>query len=139
MGTDIVVGIDGSENSEIALRWALDEAETHGARVRAVLTWTHLGQGGSGFGPLTTEADAQRVLDDTVARVAGERNGLVTTVVVNDLPVRALLEQAEQGAMLVVGSRGIGGIKGMLMGSVSRTVVERSKVPVVVVPQADPA
>lgn len=137
MSTDILVGIDGSENAERALAWALDEAEVRGVRVRAVLTWTYLGQKGGGLGPLTTEEHAQEYLAEFVDRVAGERRGLIDAVCVNDLPAQGLLEQAESGAaMLVVGSRGLGSVKGILLGSVSRTVVERSPIPVVVVPHA---
>jgi nucleotide-binding universal stress UspA family protein len=134
MSTDIVVGIDGSEHSQKALLWAIDEAELRGAKVRAVLTWTYLGQSGSKLGPLTTEADAQKLLGDLIDQVAGDRQHLVDAVTVNDLPAAGLLDQAATDAnLLVVGSRGIGGVKGMLLGSVSRTVVERSPVPVVVV------
>lgn len=135
MSTDIVVGIDGSEHSEKALVWAIDEAELRGVKVRAVLTWTYLGQSGSRLGPLTTEPDAQKLLAEIVDRVGGERSRSIDAVTVNDLPAAGLLDQAASGAeLLVVGSRGIGGVKGMLLGSVSRTVVERSPIPVVVVP-----
>lgn len=136
MSTDIVVGIDGSDDAERALRWALDEAEMRGVRVRAVLTWTYLGQSGSKLGPLTTEADAQALLSEVVDRVAGERVRMVDPVTVNDLPASGLLDQAgRDAALVVVGSRGLGGVKGLVLGSVSRTVVERSPVPVVVVPR----
>jgi nucleotide-binding universal stress UspA family protein len=138
VSTDIVVGIDGSENSEKALRWAIEEAGYRKARVRAVLTWTYLGQSGSKLGPLTTEADAQALLAEIVDRVGGDRASEIDAVTVNDLPVAGLLDQAADGAaMLVVGSRGLGGVKGLLLGSVSRTVVERSPVPVVVVHFSD--
>ena len=138
MSTDIVVGIDGSENSEKALLWALDEAGFRGARVRAVLTWTYLGQAGSKLGPLTTEEDAQKLLVEIIERVGGERASLVDAVTVNDLPASGLLDQAAtDAALLVVGSRGIGGVRGLVLGSVSRTVVERSPVPVVVVHHHD--
>lgn len=135
MSTDIVVGIDGSDHSEKALEWALDEAELRGVKVRAVLTWTYLGQSGSKLGPLTTEPDAQKLLGEIVDRVGGARTHLIDPVTVNDLAVAGLLDQAASGAaLLVVGSRGLGGVRGMVLGSVSRTVVERSSIPVVVVP-----
>ena len=70
-------------------------------------------------------------------RVAGERTPLVDAVTVNDLPAQGLLDQIAQGAALaVVGSRGLGSVKGIILGSVSRTVVERSPIPVVVVPHS---
>ena len=134
VSTDIVVGVDGSPNSEQALRWALDEAELRGARVRAVMTWSFLGQDDGGLGMGTTHEVAQAAVDEIVARVAGDRAGLVDAVPVNDLPVAGLLAQTPDAALLVVGSRGIGGVKGLLLGSTSREVVEHSTCPVVVVP-----
>lgn len=134
MGTDIVVGIDGSEHSKRALKWALDEAEVHGSRVRAVLCWSYLGLADSPMGVGTTEETARAELEAAVAPVAGDRIDLVDLTPVNDLPVAGLLGQAAEGAMIVVGSRGRGGVRGLMLGSVSRTVVERSPVPVVVVP-----
>ena len=135
MSTDILVGIDGSETAGRALVCALDVAAVRGAPLRAVLTWSSPGQKGRPFGPLTTEEDAQAFLAEFVDRVAGDRASLVDAVTVNDLPAPGLLEQAEAGAaLLVVGSRGLGSVKGILLGSVSRTVVERSPIPVVVVP-----
>lgn len=134
MSNDIVVGIDGSAHASRALTWALDEAEVRGSRVRAVLTWSYLGEADSTLGVGTTEADAQGALDDVIDTVAGDRRDLVDRVVLNDLPAAGLLDQAKDAALLVVGSRGRGGLKGLLLGSVSRTVIERSPVPVVVVP-----
>ena len=134
MTTDIVVGIDGSDNAARALAWALDEAELRGCRVRAVLTWSYLGEADSILGVRTTEADAAAALDRAVADAAGDRAGLVDAVAVNDLPAPGLLDQAKDAALMVVGSRGRGGLKGLMLGSVSRTVVERSPIPVVVVP-----
>lgn len=134
MTTDIVVGIDGSDDSAVALAWALDEAELRGCRVRAVLTWSYMGESRSVLGVGTTEEDARRVLGESVAATAGDRAHLVDQVTVNDLAVPGLLEQAADAALMVVGSRGVGGLKGLLLGSVSRTVVERSPIPVVVVP-----
>ena len=134
MGTDIVVGVDGSANSNEALRWALDEAEIRGARVRAVMTWSFMGEGESVLGVGTTEVDAKAALDESLRDAAPERMDLIDQVTVNDLAVPGLLAEAATGAMLVVGSRGRGAIKGMLLGSTSRKVIEKSPVPVVVVP-----
>ena len=134
MSDDIVVGIDGSANARHALAWALDEAEFRGTRVRAVLTWSFMGDGHSPLGQKATEPDAIALLDAEIAEAAGDRAGLVDAVTVNDLPVPGLLDQSAGAALLVVGSRGHGGLKGLLLGSVSRTVIERAKVPVVVVP-----
>lgn len=134
MSTDIVVGIDGSANAAKALHWALDEAEVRGARVRAVLTWSYMGEGDSILGVGTTEDDARAALGAAVAAAAGDRAELVDQVAVNDLAVDGLLGEAADGALLVVGHRGLGRLKSILLGSVSRTVIERSPIPVVVVP-----
>lgn len=134
MNTDIVVGIDGSEHSLRALRWALDEAEIRGARVRAVLCWSYLGLPDSELGVGTTEESATLALEEMVTPVAGDRLHLVDLTPVNDLPVAGILDQAASAALMVVGSRGRGGVRGLMLGSVSRTVVERSPIPVVVVP-----
>ena len=135
MGTDIVVGIDGSEDSKQALAWGVEEAKLRGARVRAVLCWSYLGLSGSDMGVGTTEEDARAAIEEVVAAVVPEADRAVVDVVpVNDLPVAGLLGQSEDAALIVVGSRGRGGVKGLVLGSVSRTVVERATVPVVVLP-----
>ena len=128
----IVVGVDGSDHSRRALAWAVDEAELRGTRVRAVLTWSYMGEADSLLGVGTTDADARAALDDVLSDL-GDRAALVDPVAVNDLAVHGLLDASKDAAMLVVGSRGRGGIKGLLLGSVSRTLVERATVPVVVV------
>lgn len=135
MSTDILVGIDGSEDSAVALRWAADEADLRGARVRAILCWSYLGLTGSELGVGTTEDDAREMLERTIDDVLGDRASIVDAVPVNDLPVSGLLDHAMDAALVVVGSRGRGGVKGLVLGSVSRTVVERSPIPVVVVPK----
>jgi nucleotide-binding universal stress UspA family protein len=137
---DIVVGIDGSPHAERALLWALDEAELRGARVRTVLAWSFTGEGQSVLGMGTTEEDAREALAHVVEAVAGDRAHLVDQVTVNELAVDALLGASHDAALLVVGTRGRGGLAGMLLGSTSRKLVERATIPVVVVPpvQAHP-
>lgn len=134
MSTDIVVGIDGSRNAGVALAWALDEAEVRDVRVRAVLVWSYMGEGNSILGVGTTEEIAAQALADAVAGIAGDRAARVDQVTVNDLAVPGLLGQCHDAALLVVGHRGLGKLKGLLLGSTSRTVIERSPIPVVVVP-----
>jgi nucleotide-binding universal stress UspA family protein len=140
MHDHLVVGIDGSAHAADALLWALDEAELRGIRVKAVLAWSFTGEGQSVLGMGTTEDDAREALAHAVEAVADERTHLVDQVVVNELAVDALLAESADAVMLVVGTRGRSGLAGMLLGSTSRKVVERSRVPVVVVPrrQAQP-
>ncbi|MEZ5137690.1 MAG: universal stress protein [Acidimicrobiales bacterium] len=116
------------------LTWAIEEAKLRGARVRAVLTWSYMGQSDGVLGVGTTEPDARQALQAIIDSCAGDDAGIVGAVTVNDLPVDGLLEEARTASMVVVGSRGRGGIKGLLLGSTSRAVVERSPVPVVVIP-----
>lgn len=134
MSNDIVVGVDGSENAKRALAWAVDEAELRGVRVRAVLAWSYLGLEGSGMKVGTTEDDARALLESAISEAVPSKASIVDLTPVNDLPVSAMLDQAKDAALVVVGSRGRGGVKGLVLGSVSRTIVERSPVPVVVVP-----
>lgn len=137
MTTDIVVGIDGSADSGKALTWALDEGTLRDCRVRAVLTWSYMGEGQAILGVGTTEDDARAALEACVDAAVGDdadRRARLDLVTVNDLAVQGLLDQSKDAALMVVGSRGLGGIKGLLLGSVSRTLVERSTIPVVVVP-----
>jgi len=131
---DILVGIDGSTHAQAALVWAAEEAHLRGVRVRAVLCWSYLGIAGSDQKARTTEADALATLEAAAAMLPEIRRQLVDLVPVNDLPVRGILDLAATSALVVVGSRGRGGVKGLVLGSVSRTIVERSPVPVVVIP-----
>ena len=123
----IVVGVDGSAASADALAWALEEGSLRGAGVTVVLAYNHLDQphfdGQQGFDPDATREDAERSLTQLVHRMV-EATGCddvdVDPQVVVDLPARALLAAAEEADLLVVGSRGRGGVAGLLLGSVSQ-------------------
>jgi nucleotide-binding universal stress UspA family protein len=130
----IVVGVDGSEGSLAALRWAIAEARFRNTSVRAVLAWSYLDQPGE-FDPHYDEASARRGLDAALDGVAAERKGVeIDPVLVCDLPVAALLDASRDADMVVVGSRGLGGVRGLLLGSVSRDVAHRATCPVVIIP-----
>ncbi len=134
-GEVVTVGVDASEGSVRALRWALREARLRGARLRAVLAWSYLDQPKGSFDPAYGEDDARGQLDEALALVAGGADDVeIDPVLVNDLPARALLAAARDADLLVVGSRGLGGFKGLLLGSVSQQVVQHAPCPVVVVP-----
>ncbi|MER6399463.1 universal stress protein [Kitasatospora sp. NPDC059973] len=136
----IVVGVDGSPASERALRWAIDYARLAGGGVRAIAAWEYpafYGWAGlamppaEGFNP---EELAGRTLSETVAKVAGADAGVrVAETVMPGNAAQALLEAAQGAALLVVGSRGLGGFSGALLGSVSRHLTEHAPCPVVVV------
>ncbi len=132
----IVVGIDGSEPSKEALRWAATQAGLTGARLRVVLSWelpsaaylTPLPAG------LDLDKDAHQVLDQEVDEVLGTDPAIsVERVVVEGHPAPVLLEMSKDADLLVVGSRGHGQFAGMLLGSVSEHCVSHAACPVVVV------
>jgi nucleotide-binding universal stress UspA family protein len=134
----IVVGVDESAGAAAALRWAMTEAEARGWSPRAVLAWGYLDQHhatpGQSFDPAYGEADAQAALDAIVAEVVGSaRAATVDRKLVNDLPARALLDASEGADLLVVGARGLGGFRGLLLGSVSQQCLHHATCSVAVV------
>lgn len=137
----IVVGVDGSEGSRVALRWALDEAERRHAVVEAVMTW-HVPvvvaspYVGAFIEPAELEAGAKEELDEVVAAEVADRapSPIVRQVVAAGAPAATLLERARGADLLVVGTRGRGGFAGLLLGSVSQQCVHHAPCPVVVVP-----
>ena len=135
----VVVGVDGSEGSRRALRRAAVEAIAHQATLVVVMAWGLFDQPGDGsFDPHYDAGRArdalQRIVDDEVAPSHPE----AVLQAVNDLPARALLEAGRGAWLLVVGSRGLGGFQGLLLGSVSQQVVHHAECPVLVVPEPCP-
>jgi nucleotide-binding universal stress UspA family protein len=138
----IVVGVDGSEHGARALRWAQREAELHGHELTAVLAWglfdqLHVGGGGS-FDPDYGPADAAAALAATIAETLGaDTASAVRPVVVCDLPARALLDAARGADLLVVGPRGRGEVRELILGSVSQACLHHSSCPVAIVRASD--
>ncbi|MBO1416709.1 universal stress protein [Streptomyces sp. FH025] len=136
----IVVGVDGSPASEQALRWAVDYAKAVGGTVNAIAAWEYPAfYGWAGTSVPVAEAFnpeelAGKTLSDSVAKVVGEDAGVrISETVMPGNAAQALLEAAKGAALLVVGSRGLGGFSGVLLGSVSRHLTEHAPCPVVVV------
>ncbi|WP_433567491.1 universal stress protein [Nocardia sp. CA-151230] len=133
----VVVGVDGSANSVPAIDLAFGEASRRKADLIAVRAWSDTG----GFDLPVMGWDAIRRTQDVLleAALAGyaERCPEVTVhrVVSSDTPVRALLEQAENAQLVVVGSHGRGGFAGMGLGSVSTALLHLAQCPVLVVRQ----
>jgi len=132
----IIVGVDESPYARAALRWAVAHAATTGQPVTAVMAWGFVDQHhlepGAPFDPHYTSAIAAKVLDDLVAQALGREDAVVRHPVC-DLPARALLEAGADASLIVVGARGMGGFRGLLLGSVSRQVLHRATGPVAVV------
>lgn len=132
----IVVGVDGSEGSKQALRWATRLARAEHATVDVIGAWDIPAAAGwpaipPGYSP---KDDMTQAVDETVADVFGaERPPYLRTSVRQGHPVRVLLDASAEALMLVVGSRGHGGFAGLLLGSVSARVAELATCPVLVV------
>lgn len=134
----IIVGVDESAHAAEALRWAIREGTLRRWSVTAVLAWGYLDQhspdAGHPFDPSYTEADARAALDELVDHAAGSSAAAaVERQTICDLPVVALTEASAGAALLVLGARGIGGFRGLLLGSVSRKSLQRASCPVAVV------
>lgn len=139
----VVVGVDGSPGSRRALAWAAEEA----ALRRAVLDVVVVGHSPHhrGAGP-SAQAEAPMLAGEAAARLdeaAEEVSDIAPGLTVEKLaldgdPARILCDRSSEAAMLVVGSRGRGGLTGALLGSVSTKCAHHSKAPVVIVPEPHP-
>jgi nucleotide-binding universal stress UspA family protein len=153
----IVVGVDGSEGSVAALRWALAEAQLRGSTVRVVhayqsppLPTTEVGIGvaGGGIGvpaayvddlePLrqAIETEAGKLIEQSLRRADGDSiEGLaIERAAVEGPAAQTLIESGRGAELLVVGSRGRGGFMGLLLGSVSQQCALHPPCPVVILP-----
>lgn len=140
-----MVGVDGSEGGAAALEFAAQEAAFRGARLRVVSAWqmpvvtAHPRDFGPPLGAETWDAfrlGAERIADDALAQVKKLHPSLEgETVAVLGHPADVLLEQSADAALIVVGRRGLGGFRSLLLGSVSQQVVQHATCPVVVVNQ----
>jgi nucleotide-binding universal stress UspA family protein len=136
----IVVGVDGSGDSNVAVRWAAREAAMHEAR----LTLVHAIEMPN---PLWSaaelrelyEADARGILDDAVADVTDftKGDGLreVNPQTYFARPAPTLIDMSKDAELVVVGARGLGAVGRLLLGSVSTALVHHAHCPVSVIPQ----
>lgn len=135
----VVVGVDGSSASLAAARVAAREAWMRGRPLLVVHARPTIPDpfGRGSVPPLATadESDpTHRAAQAVAARLRDENDGLtVELALVDDDPADALVHLGAAAALLVVGSRGLGGFRGMLLGSVSHAVLREATVPVVVV------
>ncbi|GGM68281.1 universal stress protein [Dactylosporangium sucinum] len=129
----VVVGIDGSPAAFGAVRWAADEALRHGQPLRIVHALEV---------PVVQEEEAfpdeQRLVLDAAAEARNWQPGLdVTTATSHGSPGSMLVEQSRHASLVVVGSRGRGGFRALLLGSVSLQVAAHAHCPVLVVHHAE--
>lgn len=137
----VIVGVDGSEPSRRALEFAFSQAEFADTDLVAVSAWQPLVAFAAATGPIppelfddATAAEAARhALDEELTDLRLLRpNVRVHTRVVRAHPVVALLEEATPADLIVVGSRGRGGFRGLLLGSVSHSVLHGARGPVAI-------
>lgn len=135
----IVTGVDGSEDSKEALRWAVRQARLTGAEVHAVIAWdvpvTIF------FVPSYTDSDYHRDARETLEKAVAEAMGSDPSVpvIIRAVKGRAavvLPGEAEQAELLVIGGHGRGELPGMHLGSVASYCIHHAPCPVTVVCQA---
>ncbi|WP_344339012.1 universal stress protein, partial [Kitasatospora putterlickiae] len=136
----VLAGVDGSPESTAAAHWAAEEALRRGAPLRLLHAWPWLTDGRASFAdPEDRPVAAQRMLAAAAEDVQTRYPDLtVHTDVVLDAAVDGMVAAAQDAALLVLGSRGLGGFTGLLLGSVSMAVAGRASVPVVVVRPTEP-
>ncbi|WP_405670998.1 universal stress protein [Streptomyces canus] len=138
MELPLVVGVDGSESSLLAVDWAVDEADRHSLPLRLVHAslWEHYERARPAF---STDRPAGEVMAQNIVASCAERARLrdpevkVSADVVAADAVSTLLRAGSEAFALVTGVHGRGEVAGLLLGSVSLTVAARAMCPVIVV------
>lgn len=134
-----VVGVDGSENARHAAEWAVDQAVGRGVHVILLATWT-VPLVSTGMVPSTIafpdwsalESELQRSTEALAAELS--RDGVeVEARIAQGSAAHALIEASREADLLVVGERGLGRVKGLVLGSVSQRCVSHSAVPTAVI------
>ena len=137
MSNRIVVGIDGSKCAEDALRWAIEEARLHRARLEVVYAWRYPAFAVSPTAaPVISRDDLERSAEQLIKDTLADED--VDDLDVTVLPIgapaaMALIDRSDGAELVVVGSRGRGGFTSLMLGSVSQQVVAHAHCPVVVI------
>jgi nucleotide-binding universal stress UspA family protein len=135
----VVVGVDGSPSSRRALVFAADEAQRRAAELTVVSCFDVPDMLWLGHGAAATPLDdrlqvarraARKVVDEEVPDQSGLQIDVVATTTA---PTVALIDRSAEADLLVVGSRGRGGFRGLVMGSVSMQCMLHAHCPVAVV------
>lgn len=141
----VVVGVDGSEISRQALKIAFREAEARGALLRTVHSWTDTQIHTTYVGLVDAQnqmdrmiVERQNMMEDELKELIKEYPSVqVEEIVERERPVQSLTEASKDAQLLIVGSHGRGGFKGMLLGSTSRTLLQYAPCPMMVVRPKD--
>ena len=136
----ILVGVDGSDSSHKAMAWAAAEAADHGADLVVMNVWEH-----TLMPPAGSVSVSEHYVPDPSQRTAEDLRGEITDVLGDNPPVvvqprlkqgnpaKVLIEESADADLLVVGTRGHGGFRGLVLGSVSQHVAAYARCPVTVV------
>jgi nucleotide-binding universal stress UspA family protein len=138
----IVVGLDGSAGSRAALRWAIGEARLTRSTIDVVTGYvpTYV-PAAPDFGYMPLEptdlvGEVERMQTNTVDEIVDECRGTDVTITRRVLKGRGadvVIEASADADMAIVGSRGRGGVRGLLLGSVSHHIAQHAPCPVVIV------
>lgn len=139
----VVVGVDGSAGARAALRFAIADARRRGAPLRIVAAWTipvavYAGAPLPPDFPEIFERGARELAEEALNALGRPDDVSVEIVVRRGVPSAILLAESNGAALLVVGARGLGGFRELLLGSVSQACVHHAACPVVVVPHDRP-
>lgn len=134
----IIVGIDGSTQATKALLWAIDHARDNDTIV-AMHAWQVPAMSGleaPGYNPAEVEVEANRLVETVITEIITDRadRPSIETAMHHGHAGRSLVDEADDADLIVVGTRGHGTVKGMLLGSVSTYVLRHAHCAVVVVP-----
>jgi nucleotide-binding universal stress UspA family protein len=132
----IVVGTDGSEHADHAVRWAADEADRRRAELVVAHIWKysyHLTIGGLDRADDFTPVDAELILDKSVEAARSVSGGDVRGELIEGNEADTLLELSTTADLLVLGSRGRGGFRAMLFGSIASAAATHSSCPTVLI------
>ena len=139
----LIVGVDGSESAHRAVEWAARECEVRDARLELVAVWeVPIGTMGFGYGlavmPEEMTKELQVGTEELLATAAREARAVAPDVLIETRAVEGqaadvLVHASKDADMLVVGSRGRGGFRELLLGSVSQQCAHHAACPVVIV------
>jgi nucleotide-binding universal stress UspA family protein len=135
----VVVGVDGSPLSDLAIGFAVEEAALRGAELVAVHAWNQPVSTGPGdMMPLVYDeealrSDEERVFAESVAGWSERYPEVPVTRIVRGRPARVLVAESETAQLVVVGALGRGGFTGLILGSVSQAVLHHSHCPLAIV------
>ncbi|WP_371525106.1 universal stress protein [Streptomyces sp. NBC_01283] len=131
----VVTGIDGSTESLAAAHWAAREALRRGSSLTVVHGWVWHPHAGPSVPADSLQREwAEQTLERAENSVRAAHPGLqIAAQLVGESSVAALLAATEEAELLVLGSRGLGGVMGFVMGSVSQRAIAKATCPVVLV------